>query len=152
MTWAIGWAPIGAVVGAVIYTVIPGAPFGIGAVIARNAAMFGILGFLGGTMCASVLRLTEGRSRFDALSLPRFSTWGALGGLLLGGSAVALGLWGAGAGLIGAGMVVAATALGASSSAASLVLARRADLPVLESGEEDVSLEAVDGPNLLVDG
>jgi len=70
------------------------------------------------------------RRRFDELSLPQFAGWGALGGLLLGGSVVALALargnvedpWPAAAVIIGVptlGCALAATG--------SLVLARMAE-------------------------
>lgn len=127
LTWAAGWAPIGALVGVVLHTVLPGAPIGLGAVVALNATTFAVLGFVGGAIFSAVLRLTEGGRRFDELSLPRFAVWGAVGGILLGGVAVAAGFWGAGFGPIGAGMVGAATLLGAGSAAGSLAFARRAD-------------------------
>lgn len=127
LTWAAGWAPIGAVLGWVLHLVLPGGGLGLGGVIALNAATFAVLGFLGGTIFASVLRLTEGRRRFDELSLPRFAGWGAVGGLVLGGVAVSAGLWGGGLGVLGAGMMGAATLLGAGSAAASLAVARAAD-------------------------
>jgi hypothetical protein len=52
----------------------PDAPFPI---------IFGVLGFLAGVTFSGVLILTEGRRRFDQMSLPRFAGWGAVGGLLL---------------------------------------------------------------------
>ena len=45
--------------------------------------LFGALGFIAGVTCSGLLVLTEGRRRFDQMSLPRFATSGALGGLLL---------------------------------------------------------------------
>jgi hypothetical protein len=116
---------------------------GLGSVIALNAGMFAVLGFIGGTVFAGVLRLTEGRNSFDKLSLPRFAAWGAIGGALLGSLAVWVGLWGGGVGLLGAGMVGAASVLGGLSAAGSLAIARRAgDRGLLEgdAGVEDVGL------------
>ena len=81
LTWAAGWAPIGALTGWVASAVLG---FPIGVVATNYAVTFGVLGFLGGTIFSCVLRLAEGRRSFDQLSLPRFVTWGALGGLLLG--------------------------------------------------------------------
>ena len=45
--------------------------------------VFGVLGFIAGVTFSGVLALTEGRRRFDQMSLPRFAAWGATGGLLL---------------------------------------------------------------------
>lgn len=136
LTWAAGWAPIGAVVGAVLHFLLPGSPLTLGSVIALNATTFAVLGFAGGATFATLLRFTEGHRRFHELSLPRFTVWGALGGGLLGGLAVAAGLWGAGFGTIGVAMMGAATLLGAGSAAGTLAVARRADEgPLLESGE-----------------
>ena len=45
--------------------------------------VFGVLGFMAGVTFSGLLVLTEGRRRFDQMSLPRFAAWGAVGGLLL---------------------------------------------------------------------
>src|SRR5512138_1865171 len=45
--------------------------------------VFGVLGFFAGVTFSALLALTEGRRRFDQMSLPRFAAWGAGGGLLL---------------------------------------------------------------------
>ena len=45
--------------------------------------LFGALGFIAGITVSGLLVLTEGRRRFDQMSLPRFAAWGATGGLLL---------------------------------------------------------------------
>jgi hypothetical protein len=127
VTWALGWAPIGAVLGSVLWFLLD-VPVGLLAVIQINAIAFGILGFLGGTIFSTVLGLAEGRRQFDELTLPRFAAWGALGGLLLGGLAVGAGLWGAsGVPVVAATVTVAATLLGAASAVGSLALARHAD-------------------------
>jgi hypothetical protein len=42
-----------------------------------------VLGFIAGVIFSAFLTLTEGRRRFDQMSLPRFAAWGAAGGLLL---------------------------------------------------------------------
>jgi hypothetical protein len=47
--------------------------------------ILGVLGFIAGVTFSSILALTEGRRRFDQLSLPRFAGWGAVGGLVLSG-------------------------------------------------------------------
>jgi len=43
-----------------------------------------IPGFIGGIVFSALLRLSEGRRRFDEVSLSRFVTWGAVTGLVLG--------------------------------------------------------------------
>ena len=45
--------------------------------------VFGVFGFIAGIAFSGLLVLTEGRRRFDQMSLPRFAGWGAAGGLLL---------------------------------------------------------------------
>jgi hypothetical protein len=45
--------------------------------------VFGVFGFIAGVTFSGLLVLTEGRRRFDQMSLPRFAGWGAAGGLLL---------------------------------------------------------------------
>jgi hypothetical protein len=140
LTWAAGWAPIGVLTGVLVNVVFPGfPPLGLGTVVAVNATTFAVLGFVGGTIFATVLRLTEGHRRFDELSLWRFTGWGAVGGLLLGGVAVTVGLWGSGFGQIGAAMIGAATLLGAGSASSSLALARRADDRALPKARADVA-------------
>lgn len=142
LTWAAGWAPIGALVGVVLNAVLPGfPPIGLGTVVAVNATTFAVLGFVGGTIFATVLRLTEGHRRFEELYLLRFAGWGAVGGLLLGGVAVAVGLWGSGFGRIGAAMIGAATLLGAGSASGSLALARKADDRALPKTKRHRALE-----------
>ena len=85
--------------------------------------LFGALGFIAGVIFSGLLVLTEGRRRFDEVSLPRFAAWGATGGLLLSAlfvRGVALG-W---------GEVLAISTTFAVASAAcavgSLAVARRA--------------------------
>jgi hypothetical protein len=134
LTWAAGWAPIGAVVGVVLHVVIPGAPVSLGTVVALNATTFAVLGFVGGTIFAGILGLTGGQRRFEELRIAGFAAGGAIGGTLLGSVAVMADLWGAGFGPIGAGMMGAAALLGAASAAGSLALARSAnDQELLES-------------------
>lgn len=137
LTWAVGWAPIGAVLGFVLWA-IHGPPLTLMQVMTLNATTLGVLGFVGGTIFSILLRLGEGSSSFDKLTLPRFAAWGAVGGLLLGGLAVTAGLWGAsGIPLIGVAVAGAATLLGAGSAAGSLALARQAnDRGFLESGTD----------------
>jgi len=48
---------------------------------------FAMLGFAGGALFSMMLWISEGRRRFDELSLPRLTGLGTLGGLLMGGYA-----------------------------------------------------------------
>ncbi|HEU4996896.1 MAG TPA: hypothetical protein VFT29_18895 [Gemmatimonadaceae bacterium] len=72
-TWGAVWAGAGMVL-AVITRFQADAPFPL---------IFGVLGFFAGVIFSAFLALTEGRRRFDQMSLPRFAAWGAVGGLLL---------------------------------------------------------------------
>jgi hypothetical protein len=72
-TWGGAWAVAGFLL-AVATRFKADAPFPL---------IFGVLGFVAGVMFSVVLTLTEGRGRFDQLSLKRFAAWGAVGGLLL---------------------------------------------------------------------
>ena len=85
--------------------------------------LFGALGFIAGVIFSGLLVLTEGRRRFDEVSLPRFAAWGATGGLLLS----ALFVRGA---ALGWGEVLTISTTFAVASAAcavgSLAVARRA--------------------------
>jgi O-antigen/teichoic acid export membrane protein len=87
---------------------------------------FAMLGFAGGTLFSVMLWISEGRRRFDELSLPRITSLGALGGLLMGGLAsadlnAAAPLW---ARVV---VLLAPPALCATSAASTLWLARRAE-------------------------
>lgn len=132
VTWAAGWAPVGAVTGLIAGLVLGGVP--LGGIATNYAAMFGVMGFLGGTIFCTVLSITEGRHRFDQLSLPRFVAWGALGGLLLGVLAVTAGLLGPGLTMLDAVIAGASTLLGAGSAAGTLAVARAADSQVVAPG------------------
>lgn len=142
LTWAVGWAPVGAVLGSVLW-VVHGPPLTLMQVMTLNATTLGVLGFVGGAIFSILLRLGVGGSRFDQLTLPKFAAWGGVGGLLLGALAVASGLWGAGSiPLIGVTVAGVATLLGGSSAAASLAIARQAkDREVLEPGIDVAGVE-----------
>ncbi|MDB4890615.1 MAG: hypothetical protein JWL61_2470 [Gemmatimonadetes bacterium] len=45
--------------------------------------VFGVFGFIAGVTFSALLMLTDGRRRFEQLSIRRFAGWGAIGGLLL---------------------------------------------------------------------
>lgn len=131
-TWALGWAPIGAITGWVTATLVDFPPV---VVAANYATMFGVMGFMGGAIFSTLLRLADGHRSFDQLSLPRFVGWGAVGGLALGGLAVLASLLGAGLTSLGAVIVAATTLLGAGSAAGTLLVARAAnEHPVLGEG------------------
>ena len=132
LTWAAGWAPIGAVAGWITASLLH---FPMGTVITNYAVTFGVLGFLGGTIFSTVLSLAEGRRSFDQLSLPRFAAWGAMGGLVLGGLSAAAGLLGAGFTILGAVIIGGSALLGAGSAAGMLVIARAAHGPALPRGD-----------------
>ena len=121
LTWAAGWAPIGAVTGWITAALFH---FPMGTVITNYAVTFGVLGFIGGTLFSTVLSLADGRRSFNQLSLRRFAMWGALGGLLLGGLSAGAGLLGAGLSVLGVVMTGAAALLGAGSAAGMLAIAR----------------------------
>jgi hypothetical protein len=72
-TWAAAWSAAG---------LVPRWIFGFNAD-APFPLVFGVLGFIAGITFSGLLVLTEGRRRFDQMSLPRFAAWGGVGGLLL---------------------------------------------------------------------
>ena len=95
---------------------------------------FAMLGFAGGTIFSVILWISEGRRRFDELSLPRLTGLGALGGLLMGGLAAAdlnaaAPLW------VRAVVLIAPPVLCAASAASTLWLARRAEGRLTASAE-----------------
>jgi hypothetical protein len=73
VTWAAAWALVGSVP-RWLFGFNTDAPFPL---------IFGVLGFVAGVIFSGLLMLTEGRRGFDQLTLPRFATWGAVGGVLL---------------------------------------------------------------------
>jgi hypothetical protein len=111
--WAAAWFAVG---------FVPRWVFGINSDL-PFPLLFGGLGFIAGVTFSGLLVLTEGRRRFDQMSLPRFAGWGAMGGLLLS----ALFVRGAS---LGAGQVLAiSTTFGlacAVCASGSLAVARRA--------------------------
>jgi len=138
LTWAAVWGTFGAVLG----TIMGFPEFGFEVAIFfgwRDAAM----GFVGGATFASLLRLTEGRHRFDELRIPRFAAWGGLGGFLIG--AGYLGAWwllgGVGPDAAAVQWLATPTLLGAASASGSLALARSADdKQLLDEGAETAGI------------
>ena len=131
-TWAAAWSVVGLVPRWVL-GFKPDAPFPI---------IFGVIGFAAGLTFSAVIALTEGRRRFDQMSLPRFAGWGAAGGLLLSaGFARAASLaW-------GDVLVIAPTFALASAICAtgSLTLARRAETRELRDVRGDSAAELTAG-------
>ena len=72
-TWAAAWFGAG---------LVPRWVFGFNADV-PFPLVFGVVGFIAGVTFSGLVVLTEGRRRFDQISLPRFAGWGAMGGLLL---------------------------------------------------------------------
>lgn len=144
VTWAVGWFGLGGLLGLTAFGMDP-------AGILINALASGGAGFLGGSIFSVVLSLTEGRRRFDQLSLPRFAAWGALGGGAVGTvQMVAFTLVGGAPPLLA--FVGIQAVIGAASAAGTLALARRADdQELLESGAEvaEVGLSAEERKRLL---
>ncbi len=143
LTWAVAWSGVGAI----IMLVLGGSGFGL----AAEVALFAATGFVGGAIFSTVLGITEGRHRFDQMSLPRFGAWGAVGGLLL---SVLFFLLGGGVSLDSLGTYSVVTLLGAGSAAGSLALARRADdRELLEHGEDvgDIGLTEEEKRELLTE-
>ena len=140
----LAWAVAGGVAGTMISLGFlvrtgsrPDAPFPI---------MFGVLGFVAGVAFSGVLRLVEGRRRFDQMSLSRFAAWGAAVGLALSGTfflAVSRGDPSFLRYFVAVGPVAAVVAAGCA--AGSLALARRAQDP--ESLESTKGGTAVGRPD-----
>lgn len=128
LTWAIAW---GVGVGGffeLVGNIWPGAPL-VGLVDIWPMVL-GLPGFLSGTVFALVLRLSDGRRRFDQLSVPRFAALGAMGGLLSGALTVGVivSMAGPPAYWMVAAVVCAVPAvLSTLSAAGTLALARRAE-------------------------
>lgn len=148
LTWAVGWCAAG---------LITGTTGLLGQLSLSGYLVFGFafatLGFASGAAFSIVLSLTEGRRRFDQMSLPRFGLWGALGGGVIGfGQFLPL----SEGGNVGIVTTVAFfMLLGASSSAGSLLLARWAERDeLLESAKEidEVGLNPREARDLLGQG
>lgn len=148
--WAVGWAVAGILIG-VGSRLLPGLPWWDPFFEVFDAPLpaMAIPGFFAGALFSIVLGIAARRRRFDELSLPGFTAWGALGGLLLLAlpfALVAVGLASREGSDIGAAQILAAiggpfVVLSALSAAVTLTLARRAeDRQRLEPGDEDAEL------------
>jgi hypothetical protein len=134
VTWALGWAVAGILIGAssLILPFLPWETFF--QVFDAPLPALGLPGFFAGVFFSIVLGIAARRRRFHELSLPAFAGWGAVGGLLLTlfpAALVALGLAtpNPGANLVRTLAVVGGPfmLLGAASAAATLIVARRAE-------------------------
>ena len=96
--------------------------------------IFGLFGFSAGIIFSALLALTEGRRRWDQMSLPRFAGWGAVGGLLLSALFAKAASLGWGDVLVVAPTFALASAVCASGS---LAVARRAVGRELPGGQGD---------------
>jgi hypothetical protein len=125
LTWAVAWAAGLFIIAGVAYLVAgyTWAPTMVDLLV--NVGMSGAMGFVAGTSFSVVLGITERHHTFAQLSILRFASWGALGGLALAAvfSLVTLGL--TPLDVFKAGVVAAL--LGSGSAAGSLAIARRAD-------------------------
>ena len=133
LTWAAAWFGVGLALLAVVGPDAADVPFPL---------FFGFLGFIAGALFSAILRLLGDRRPFEQMSLPRFSGWGALGGLVL--SAVFIPIAGPGVSLLVLAPVFAVA--GALSAAGTLALARRAGPapPGLAMAAAERALEAGD--------
>lgn len=127
LTWAIAWGiGVGGFI-ELVGNIFPNAP--IVGLVDIWPFVLAIPGFIAGATFGLVLRLADGRRRFDELSLPRFTLLGTLGGLLGGGVTVAFvsaaagppGTWTAAAAVIGV-----STVLSTAAAAGTLQFARLA--------------------------
>ncbi len=148
MTWAAAWAGFGA-----IFTLVVGGVIGGGlAGLFLEPLLYGMMGFVGGAAFSVVLGVTEGRRRFDEMSLLRFAACGAVGGVLLAIPLLLLLAATDPSALYWFGTSVVVALLGAGSAAGSLALARRADdRELLEHGADvaDLELTEEEGRELL---
>lgn len=121
VTWAIGWAVVGIMIGVVSSLGVPMEWFT--RVFDAPLPALAVPGFFTGTVFSLVLGIAARRRRFNELSLPTFAAWGATGGVLLGAIPVAAGV------PLGAGIVAVGTlaVLGAASATGTLLLARSAE-------------------------
>lgn len=150
LTWAFGWALVGVLIG-VAWTL--GLPMGwFVEVFDAPLPALAVPGFFAGATFSVVLGIAGRRHRFDELSLPRFTAWGALGGLLL----VLVPVLGAGLGGATAAIAIGTiTVLSGASACGTLMLARMSeDRELLEAGDDvtEVGLTDSEARELLGGG
>ena len=142
IAWAAGWSAVGAICGlgfAIFWPSRVGFEF-----IAAQAQGWAMVGFVAGGAFSTILGLAEGRRRFDELSLPRLTAWGAIGGLLLG-VLVVITTGGRQLMVVNAVNMAITTLLSAACAAGSLALARGTDdQELLEAGSDAASVGLTD--------
>lgn len=137
ITWAIGWAITGVALAA-LWSI--GAPLdAFFRVFDAPAPALGLPGFFAGGSFSLVLAIAGRRSRFEDLSLTKFTALGALGGFLLASPFLLIG--DARAGEIGVWTVriillTPLVLLSAISAAITLQIARAAERQVINSSED----------------
>lgn len=127
LAWAVAWFGAGMILLLIVGLDAADVPFPLG---------FGLLGFLAGATFSGILGIVESHRRFDEISLPRFTGWGAVGGLLFAG--LFAGVAGLGGELLVLGPVFALA--GAGSAGGTLALARMAEERESMPGSEEDSL------------
>ena len=116
--WAVAWLPIGPLIGFIVDR--------DGSMDEPWIAVGALPGLLGGMAFSIVLLIAERRHRFDALTMPRVTAWGALGGLLVGLAPFVLGDRGGRPFEMWLLLIpISITVMGALSAAGSLALAKR---------------------------
>ncbi len=160
VTWAVSWAVGGVLIG-VTSVLLPGLPWeSFFEVFDAPLPALAIPGFVGGALFSIVLGIAGRRRSFRELSLPRFTAWGAVGGLLLTlfpFALVAVGLASTEGGKFDAWHIIAVISgpfivLSALSAAGSLMLARMGeDRDSVEAGEDgpEPGLAQGETPELL---
>lgn len=135
LTWAVVWAPLGVLIGMIVDP--------DGSMDEPWVAAGAYPGLLCGVVFSAVLGITDGRRRFDELSLSRVAAWGAVSGLLV----IVLPF----TGVLGTPntehpfwrwrviIIVAVTLLSSISAVGSVLLARMAKKRELGDGSADVA-------------
>lgn len=134
VTWAIGWALFGILIG-VTSKILPGLPWdSFFNVFDAPLPALAVPGFFGGVLFSIVLGVAGRHRKFSELSLRRFAAWGAVGGLMLALVPDAMVVAGLatigpkfGVGQLTALIAAPLTILCAASASGSLLLARRAE-------------------------
>jgi len=137
--WGAAWAGAGFVL-AVVTGFKADAPFPL---------IFGVLGFVAGVIFSAFLALTEGRRRFDQMSLPRFAAWGATGGIVLSAVFAKAASLDWGDVLLIAPTFAVACAVCASGSLAVARRAARAELPDIHGDIGEVELTELEKRKLF---
>ena len=128
LLWAVGGIAVGGTI-ELLDNVLPGG-LALASAVDMWPQTLAIPSFLGGVVFGVVLGVAGARRRFDELSLPQFTAWGAVAGALLGALGMSLG-----APIL---FLAITTAWGAAAAAGSLALARRGEDRALLAAADDV--------------